>query len=311
MIIYGAGMAGLLAANLLRRFEPVIHEAKKELPDNHSALLRFRTPNIGSACAVPFKKVSVSKAISYEGEIHNNGNLFFSNKYSSKVTGAVYDRSINNLENSERYIAPPNLIQLMSLNIKIEYDKGLRDLKQLDKNEKYISTIPMPIMAKMCGWKFDENYFRFKPIWVQRGVINNPEVSVNQTIYYPDKMLSHYRASVMDNIIIIEHSKKPEQNAGPNLMTILREDFGIDAIKIDDIYSGEQKFGKLLPIDENFRKDFIMMLTEEHNIYSLGRFATWRQLLLDDLVKDIGVIEKLIDGNYLYNNVLENVNDRS
>ena len=72
-------MAGLLAANLLRRFEPVIHEAKKELPDNHSALLRFRTPNIGSACAVPFKKVSVSKAISYEGKIHNNGNLFFSN----------------------------------------------------------------------------------------------------------------------------------------------------------------------------------------------------------------------------------------
>jgi hypothetical protein len=53
------------------------------------------------------------------------------------------------------------------------------------------------------------------------------------------------------------------------------------------------------------------MLTEEHNIYSLGRFATWRQLLLDDLVKDIGVIEKLIDGNHLYNNVLENVNDRS
>lgn len=32
-----------------------------------------------------------------------------------------------------------------------------------------------------------------------------------------------------------------------------------------------------------------------YGIYSLGRFATWRQILMDDVVKDVKVIEQLIE----------------
>ncbi len=44
----------------------------------------------------------------------------------------------------------------------------------------------------------------------------------------------------------------------------------------------------------------MMWATDNFNIYSLGRFATWRPgLLLDDLVNDIRVIQKIADhGNY-------------
>ena len=45
--IIGAGMAGLLAANMLRHRDPVILEAQKSLPNNHHALLRFRSSVVG------------------------------------------------------------------------------------------------------------------------------------------------------------------------------------------------------------------------------------------------------------------------
>ena len=56
-----------------------------------------------------------------------------------------------------------------------------------------------------------------------------------------------------------------------------------------------------MPIDDKIRKDFIYTLTEKYNIFSVGRFATWRQLLLDDVVNDISVIERLIASNSNYN----------
>jgi hypothetical protein len=35
-------------------------------------------------------------------------------------------------------------------------------------------------------------------------------------------------------------------------------------------------------------------MTTKYNIYSVGRFATWRQLLMDDVVDDIQHVERFI-----------------
>ena len=301
MIIYGAGMAGLLAANLLRRFKPIVKEVQSELPNNHSALLRFRTPHVGSACGIPFEKVKVQKAISYEGKIFNDPNLFFSNNYSLKVSGAVESRSIDNLGNAERYIAPLNLIELMAANCNINYNQEFtsKDLPITNKKVPIISTIPMPVMMNIVNWD-QVPEFKYKKIWSQIGIIEEPDATVYQTIYYPDPLMTLYRASVMGNVIIAEHCRKPEQSEGPVLMHSLRDDFGILVTKIDSIRSSEQKYGKILPIDERLRKEFIYYLTKEYGIYSLGRFATWRQLLLDDIVNDVTVIEKFIESEMEY-----------
>ena len=93
MIIFGAGLAGLLAGNILRKYHPKIYEAQNELPNNHSALLRFRTSDVGTACSIPFKRVKVSKAIKGDEGIISQPNLFYSNMYSQKVTNSVLSRS--------------------------------------------------------------------------------------------------------------------------------------------------------------------------------------------------------------------------
>lgn len=295
MIIYGSGMAGLLAANMLRRYSPDIREKQKSLPNNHDALLRFRNNSVGVSTNIPFKKVKVRKAIKYDKVLHTEPTLYLSNLYSQKVTGSYFDRSINNLEPVERYIAPPNLISLMAEGVNIEYDKTLEEVKE-NSGEPIISTIPMPILMKLTGWD-NVPEFKFKTIWSQRTEITDPDINVNQTIYYPDPLTDYYRISVTGKVVIAEFIRPPI-NSGPDIMGALREDFGIQPKRLSPIKQSEMQYGKLLPIDEYVRREFIHWTTQKYGIYSLGRFATWRQLLLDDVVKDINVIDGFLNNSY-------------
>tara|TARA_R110002126_G_scaffold191862_1_gene340024 strand:- start:7 stop:957 length:951 start_codon:yes stop_codon:yes gene_type:complete len=305
MIIFGAGLAGLLAGNMLRSLNPKVWEAQSSLPNNHEALLRFRTDRVGTSCAIPFQKVDVSKAIKYDNKLSTAPDLFLSNLYSQKVTGAVWSRSINNLSPVSRYIAPLDLISKMSKGCKIEYDKPLsgdflEEQKALGSKRPIISTIPMPALMKMVGWdEFPE--FKSQKIWTQRATIDSPESGVYQTIYYPDKIVGHYRASVIGQTVIVESICEPDKNAGQAIMEILRDDFGIEAKRLTDIHSGVQRYGKIMPVDEGIRQKFIFEMTTRYNLYSVGRFATWRQLLLDDVVEDIQKVEQFIRGDSDYN----------
>ncbi len=68
---------------------------------------------------------------------------------------------------------------------------------------------------------------------------------------------------------------------------------GIPHEHFTDVHLKQQKFSKIIPVNEEARKRFMHWATVKHNIYSLGRFATWRpNLLLDDLVNDVRLIEK-------------------
>ena len=54
---------------------------------------------------------------------------------------------------------------------------------------------------------------------------------------------------------------------------------------------------KITPIDEDTRRWVIETLSQKEEIYSLGRFATWRNILLDDVLKDLQVIKKLMNAD--------------
>jgi len=304
MIIYGAGLAGLLAGNMMRSFNPMIKEAQNSLPNNHGALLRFRSDKVETATAVPFKKVRVKKAIKHEGKIITTPNLMLSNMYSQKVTGSILDRSINNLDDVDRYVAPWHLIKEMAKNCSIEYErridfKVIEDMHQWEPNRPIISTLPMPVLMKIVGWGEIPDFPKQK-IWTQKVKIMDPDCQVCQTIYYPDPLVKHYRVSLIGDTLISEFTEKPDTNIGVHAMDVLSEDFGIRSYKIDDMKESEQEYGKIMPIDDRLRKEFIFQMTNKYNIYSVGRFATWRQLLLDDVVDDLKVVEQFIRGGTDY-----------
>lgn len=299
MRILGCGMAGLLAANMLRRHSPTIYEKQDHIPSNHEALLRFRTETISRITGIPFKKVSVQKAIWFDGEARMDGSLQMANMYSQKVTGKISNRSILELSAVDRYIAPYNFANQLAVSCNIAL--GCEAIEAIaTESHPIISTLPMPMMMRMMGWPVEDiPEFSAKPIWVLTCDIVDPECDVYQTIYFPDPQDDRYRASITGNRLIVEYIKDPFYKvvdiAGYAHASCLGslDFFGIQA-KVKNPRIKEQKYGKIAMIDDGLRKQFILWLTTKHNIYSLGRFATWRNILLDDLVNDITLIGDFI-----------------
>lgn len=292
MIIIGAGMAGLLAGHMFRRHKPTIMEAQPSLPNNHEALLRFRGSRVAEATGTTFKEVLVRKGIIWKGE-YSPPNVFFANMYSCKVIGEVRDRSIWNLDPVKRFVAPNNFIEQMAGPLTINYGEPLKNLRQITGGfSPVISTIPMPVLMDIVGWP-DKPNFNSLPIWSVQLEFTTPLVDVYQTIYYPDPDVKYYRCSITGNRLILEYCHKPDKVAD-DLNSVLM-DFGLPVSLLSgDMTPKEHRFGKIAPINDDVRKDFIYTMTREYGIYSLGRFAVWKQILLDDVVKDCEVIAGLI-----------------
>lgn len=303
MIILGAGMAGCIAAIMNPNAE--VLEAATSAPDNHNAVLRFRSDDIAKITGVNFRKVKVYKSIYHDGQFHHQANPLLSNLYSQKISGKIMPRSIWDLRPVERFIAPPNfhLMMLDMINSRITYGAEVKGITEREmflshavigrKSTPIISTIPMPVMARLmneqllCG--LGPESFSFKSIYTERWHVE--DCDTHQTIYFPGSKTPLYRATLTGSELILEAT-------GGNQFLI---DHACEALGIDTnlknlslIKSGEQKYGKIAPVDDAARKMFMFDLTQAMDIYSLGRFACWRNILLDDVYNDVFKIRHMI-----------------
>jgi hypothetical protein len=306
MIIIGAGMAGLLAGGMIRGQKVTVYESAKDLPNNHSAVLRFRSSIVGDVLGIEFKAVQMMKCV----EKYNNpvaDNL----AYSLKCNGIATLRSIMSADASvqTRYIAPHNLIQLMAdrINGSIEFSKVVEseDLKRC--GTPVISTIPMPTLMQILDYP-DKPIFRFVNGYNINAIIHNMDAYAS--VYVPSPLKEYNRISATGNRMTMEYSMPHSTNAELTSKVQLLNDnedllirqaregafaLGILEPDFEKVTVSVQKYSKILPIEEGDRKRFIMWASDTYGIYSLGRFATWRPgLLLDDLVQDVRVIQRII-----------------
>lgn len=296
MKIIGAGLSGLLAGCLFPG--STIYEKQSQLPNNHGAILRFRSPKIGEALGIPFKKVRVYKEINYTvgGTYYNNINPTpqIQNMYSFKVTGEYRSRSIGNIDPVDRWIAPDNFIDQLAERCHIEYDSRFPygESGGVPAGHPVISTIPMPVMLKLKFHSLAANIeFKRRPIWTRTFTFDD-SVDLYQTIYFPGNDTYLYRASFTGNRLICEYVRDP---AEVGAMIPIKQ-FGLESViahRASEAPGTHQEYGKIIDIDSDIRKSIMRQLTVAHNIYSLGRFATWRNILLDDVWDDIHRIREM------------------
>lgn len=329
--ILGAGQTSMIAGIMLanRGYQVEILD-DKPMKQTHFALLRFKTKDIEEETGINCEEVEIKKAIYYHGQIYNESNIKFDNLYSQKVTGKIQRRSIGSLGIGKRYIPPVDFFdQLLEkcnkVGVKIADPEDV-DMEFILENragkikDKFISTLPMPKLYKTVH--NEEVKFDFEKVFVVEFDI--PKCNVHQTIYFPESNSIKepaYRISVVGSNIKCEISQESMkefhdfetettfhfQKLLENLDTQIYNSFGIslpeEAVEsavnkclfegIDTVIH-EQKFGKISPINEQLRHSIIYNLTKQFGTYSLGRFSCWRQIMLDDVVKDVKKIENLL-----------------
>lgn len=286
-MIIGAGYSGLIAAHIFPQED--IMESSPSASESHKAVLRFRSDVVSRLVGIDFKAVTVRKGIYMDDGFHSP-NIKLANMYSRKCLDTmVGDRSIWNVEPAVRYIAPESLYERLIHTLKrritfgaeVDYrDVGTADIPYA------ISTAPMPSVLKELGIT-TVSEFGYKQIVVRRFRIMG-RCELYQTVYFPTDYHTLYRASVTGDMLICEFAGAPAGNWEDDSLAA----FGFrDAESLD---SAVQRFGKIETINNVERKSLIYQLTTRHGIYSLGRFAVWRNILLDDVVEDASIIKKLL-----------------
>lgn len=291
MRIVGAGLSGLIAAHAWPN-APVI-EASSALRQEHKALLRFRSNVVSTLTGIEFKQVQVRKGLWSNGAFCAP-TIALANAYSKKVIGQINgDRSIWNLEPVTRWIAPEDFHARLIGHVGSRLQVGVVDDF---RNGPLISTAPMS-MAIDALQQIDPQLHALElkrsSIEVKRYRV--PKCDVYQTVYFPDATMGLYRASITGDVLIVERAAANMTEPMSHRETsAIEQAFDIDLFDCHFVDQTRQHFGKIVDLPTEVRKSVLFRLTHNHQIYSLGRFATWRNILLDDVVQDISVIKRLL-----------------
>lgn len=304
IVIIGAGLAGALAGAL--EPEARIYEAGDGRAV-HQAVLRFREPKIGRTLGIPFREVRVFKGVWIDGRCRSEVSPAAMNLYSRKVTGGrIAARSIADLSPVTRWVAPDDLhrqllrllrdrLYLASPITRITPNSflvdGVRELRAA--GSPIISTAPLKNMLEMLEprWALDDTQFSFAGIHVARWRV--PNCDVHQTVYFPEPDTPIYRATLTGEHLIIESMAPSTVQKGEDLALVTAA-LGLSGVPCGYVGTATQRFGKIVPIDPERRKRTLLKLTMEYGIYSLGRFACWRNILLDDVFEDLFKIRAMI-----------------
>jgi hypothetical protein len=292
--IIGAGLAGLVAG-----FEfpgvPILEAAPRGAAP-HRALLRFRTDVVSRITGVPFRRVSVRKGVWSQGAFRSP-NIQLANLYARKCLDRIAgDRSIWNIDEVIRYVAPESFIEQITEQMasRITYDHPFDFGGWADgwspAEGRIISTAPLS--AALSALNEPPTLLpqlARAPIWTRRYRVHGADV--HQTVYFPDHSLATYRASITGDLLIIE-LRAGEFSEDHELGEVTHA-MGLHPESIELIDAGHQRYGKIVPLPDDERRHWLSRLTIEAGIYSLGRFATWRNVLLDDVVNDAVVIRAM------------------
>lgn len=302
--IVGAGLAGLIAAHAWPTAR--ILEAAPAPTQTHRALLRFRSDAVARLTGTEFRRVQVRKGLWSEGT-YRAPDIRLANLYAQKVLGAAglgAERSVWNLAPVERFVAPDTFHEQLLDGAEGRVAWGAPVDFRLESEARrleaghgpLISTAPLPVLLNALG--MEGVPFHRAPITVERWRV--PGADLYQTVYFPDMETSLYRASITGDVLILEYAGNPGETWSIEDTHLAARAFGLEHRELDLEETVAQKYGKIVAIDARVRKELLFKLTHNHGIYSLGRFATWRNILLDDVVQDIEVIKRLLNAGSAY-----------
>ena len=306
--ILGLGLSALLAAKAFpeaRIFVPQFELSKFDPVKAHTAVLRFKTPLVGELAGVPTEKLLVYKGV-WDGRRFITPDIRAANSYSRAVSGVISPRSILSVgaEPVVRYVPGESFVAELWRSVKsrvvgVESWGKVLALGELSKRNltAAISTLPLGVWD---GVEVERDT-SFTPIITFRHTVPIVDTQVVQTVYFPYHPTA-YRATLENSVLKVECYKTPWESwrTYEEFISSVTKPFGLNDIAAKWVLPEQvtyHKLGKLKPptYDDAERRAKIFALTHNYGIYSLGRYATMRNIGLDDIAKDISVIKQLIE----------------
>lgn len=302
ILIIGAGLAGTVAQRALSNYDVEIVDKKLDLDifSNHHAVMRFRDPRLANLLGISLKKVKVYKAFCIDGRVYTKPDIRANNLYSIKTRDALGERSILSCGVYERYIYDGKIRPKDTIGgaVLVNLEKNVATFAETGRGEEFkidfdyaISTVPIPIALKAALIKHDVE-FKANEIWTYTAKLKIPS-TVHQTLYFPELEEPFYRVTIEGQNVIGEAM---EQAAFEDLDYVIAEYFGVKthgwAVDEDSLVESTQ-IGKLIPVDD-LKRRALMVELNKLNVYSLGRYATWKSIRADHLVGDIEKIKHFI-----------------
>lgn len=291
--IAGAGLAGMLAA--CKWTEANIYDPNIGDPNfGHAGVLRFKDDSVSRLTGIPFKLVKIRKSVLRNNELYDEATIKDQNQYSFKVTGGLHSRSIGSLGADQRYIAPEDFHKQLLQRFQNRIINDVLDFIPLSTT---VSTIPLPVMLRITGVAIDDDIRpavnpEGKQIIAAEFELDLPS-DVYQTVYIPSPDTSVYRMTIHGDKLIVECADYMED--GPTILMLFSMAFGLSRGYVGhEISRKEKPRGKIIDLPQEVRHRVLHMLSSEFGVYSVGRFACWRNILLDDVVKDIEKVDRLI-----------------
>lgn len=298
--ILGLGLSSLLAAHRFKDAKIFTVWNPNGTP-LHEAVMRFKTPLVGELVGANIPLRTIHKGI-WDGSQFVQPNIRVANQYSQRVVGTIAERSIWSAVGScERYVPEQGFIRKLYDDVlnseRVVWCKDWHEVMERGiTSAPAISTLPLDMWSGVQPAKVDA----LRPIWVTLHEV--PTSQVYQTVYYPNHPYA-YRATLDGSVLRVEYWKNPIDCPEYNeMITSVAEAFGLEDIAAAwDAPTNciRQDFGKLvtsqLTYNESERRARIFSLTQKYRVYSLGRYATMRNIGLDQVAADIGKIEQLLE----------------
>jgi hypothetical protein len=122
---------------------------------------------------------------------------------------------------------------------------------------------------------------------------------VFQTLYFPYGNL-FYRATLTGEELLLESAEEDFPLVFDASFHEVLRGFGLQRSDVERISEHNQSLGKIEPLPAERRKALLLALSVEHGIFSLGRYACWRNLLLDDVFEDYFRVKRLMELDSVY-----------
>lgn len=302
ILIIGAGISGFIAAGAFdEMYDVTIVDAagEKSTPfADHKAVLRLRSDEIKNYVDCSLRQITARKQVLHDGILHDSPTSDMNRSYSLKCYKRVGKRSLNELGYVKRFE-----IENISLKerYKIQFKKQVvqigsdRQVLFADGSKATydvcISSMPLPSMLNAVYGVAKRDMvpvLKSRPVFIKRCRLSRP-INENRTIYFTQPDFP-YRATIAETVLIVESMHPIRESDTQHVADV----FGLSQSNLTDWSTHKQSYGKIIPLKTQIRQYILEDLSERFSIYSLGRFAIWKPIRVDQVVSHMQQIMALI-----------------